>query len=255
MERQTLRIATWNLDHASNSKRPIQRQIEAIMRMAPDILVLTETCAQVDLSPYGYSVQYTQPNEYKKYYAAIWSRFPIVHQHETSDPELTVCAQIASSLGDVLVYGTIITYHGDKGPDQKSPAWAEHYKAIGVQGNDWARLRAQAALPMIVAGDFNQTRDGSSRTYGTAHGRGLLTEQLARSGLVCLTTENFGDTGKLKVDQRIDRARNNIDHICVTENVFEIGDVGAWDHFAEDGAYLSDHNGVYVDIAECVFKN
>ncbi len=250
MERQTLRIATWNLDHAYNGKRPIQRQIEAIVKIAPDILVLTETCGQVDLSPYGYSVVYTQPNEYKKYYVAIWSKFSIARQHETANPELTVCAQISTPQGDLLVYGTIITYHGDKGADKTSAAWVEHYKAIGLQGDDWARLHGQAALPLIVAGDFNQTRDGSPGTYGTAHGRTLLTEQLARSELVCMTTENFGATGKLKVDQLKDRARNNIDHICVTEKMFEIGGVGAWDHFAEDGMYLSDHNGVYVDVIE-----
>lgn len=248
MEKQTLRIATWNLDHAYKGNRPVLRQIEAIVKVAPDILVLTETCDQVDLSPYGYHAVYAQPNEYKKYCAAIWSKFPITRQHETGDPEATICAQIATLLGDMLVYGTIITYHGDKGPDKNSAAWVEHYKAIGLQGNDWARLRAQTSLPLIVAGDFNQTRDGSSRTYGTAHGRDLLTEQLARSGLVCLTTEDFGATGKLRADPLKGWARSNIDHICVAENVYEIGAVGAWDHFAEDGVYLSDHNGVYVDM-------
>lgn len=248
MKREMLRIATWNLDHAYNGNRPVQRQIEAIVKVTPDILVLTETCDQVDLSSHGYSAVYAQPNEYKKYCSSIWSRLPITRQHETSDSERTVCAQISTPLGDMLVYGTIITYHGDKGPSQKSLAWAEHYRAIGVQGNDWLRLRTQFALPLIVAGDFNQTRDGSSRTYGTAHGRGMLTEQLTRSGLVCLTTENFGDAGKLKVDPKKGWPRNNIDHICVTEGLFEIDVVGAWDHFSEDGVYLSDHNGVYADL-------
>lgn len=249
MERQTLRIATWNIDHASNSKRPVQRQVEAIMRVAPDILILTETCEQVNLSSYGYSVAYAQPNEYRKYCAAIWSKCPIVCLHKTCDPVGTVCAQISSHLGDVLIYGTIITYHGDKGPDNNSAAWVEHYKAIEMQGDDWTRLRTQTSLPLILAGDFNQTRDGSSRTYGTAHGRELLTDQLARSRLVCLTTENFGENGKLKADPRKGWARNNIDHICVADNVFKISEVGVWDHFLEDGLYLSDHNGAYVDLA------
>lgn len=249
MKQQKIRIASWNLDHAYNSSRPVLQQIETIRRISPDILVLTETCEQVDLTPYGYAGLYTQKNEYGKYYTAIWTRFPIVRKHETTDAELTVCTQLATAVGDLLVYGTIITYHGDKGMEGNSGAWVEHYKAIGVQGDDWARLRTETNLPLIVAGDFNQTRDGSKRTYGTNHGRSLLSAQLERNSLVCLTTEDFGANGKLKADPDKGWARNNIDHICVTENMFKVDEVGAWDHFADDRVYLSDHNGVYVDLA------
>lgn len=248
MERQKIRVANWNLDHASNSSRPIEQQIETIKQIGPDILILTETCEQVDLTPYGYTVTYAVKNDYGKYPAAVWSKFPFVRHHETSD-ETAVCAQLATPLGGMLVYGTIITYHGDKGPDNNSGAWIEHYKAIEKQGCDWDRLRAETALPLIVAGDFNQTRDGSTRTYGTSQGRKLLTEQLSKSGLICLTTEDFGANKKLKIDPKKGWHRNNIDHICVTQHLFEIIKVGAWDHFTDDGVYLSDHNGVYVDLS------
>ncbi|MEO8198636.1 MAG: endonuclease/exonuclease/phosphatase family protein, partial [Thermoanaerobaculia bacterium] len=131
-----------------------------------------------------------------------------------------------------------------------SPAWAEHYRAIRDQDLDWGQLLDDSggALPLVVAGDFNQTRDGSLKTYGTALGREMLSTALSRNNLTCLTTENFGAREKLQPDPSKGWPRNNIDHICITENAFRVVQVGAWDHFDLSGRYLSDHNGVFVDI-------
>lgn len=123
-------------------------------------------------------------------------------------------------------------------------------RRLAIMANDWARLIHDEGrnLPFFVAGDFNQTRDGSSKTYGTKSSRNLLNEELSRNNLTCLTTEDFGASVKLRVDPIKGRVRNNIDHICMTRNAFQIVDVGAWDHFNERGRYLSDRNGVYVDL-------
>lgn len=247
-----MRIANWNLDHASNGARRVTRQVDQLRTINPDIVVLTETCEQVDLSPLGHRVVYPRiRNEYGKFDVAIWSKFPVVRILPTTNEELTVCAQIESPLGDLLVYGTIIPYHGYKGPAKTSAAWVEHYKAIEDQARDWASIRAATGfkLPLFVAGDFNQTRDNSVGIYGTNEGRQQLGDALLNNELVCLTTENFGENGKLKVDPKKERARNNIDHICVTRSRFNIDYVGAWDHFTDAGIYLSDHNGVYVDLS------
>ncbi len=247
-----MRIATWNLDHASNSSRPIDAQIAQLRKIDADILVLTETCEQVDLSADGYvSVAPHNKNEYGKYWSTIWSRscWKTPHQIDCYDNETAVCSQITTPLGDLIIYGTIITYHGDKGPQGNSPAWAEHEKAIVCHGDDWRKIQDKyAGIPFFVAGDFNQTRDGSVQTYGTKAGRELLGEELSRNHLTCLTTEDFGGFGKLKVDPSKGWARNNIDHICMTDGAFQKQYVGAWDHFTKSGLYLSDHNGVYVDI-------
>lgn len=246
-----MRIANWNLDHASNGSRPVTRQVDQLRVINPDILVLTETCEQVDLSPFGYYAAYpTSRNEYGKFDVAIWSKFPVVRAFPTTSDELTVCAQIGSPLGDLLIYGTIIPYHGYKGPTKTSASWVEHYKAIEDQARDWASIRAatEFEFPLFVAGDFNQTRDNSVGTYGTNDGRQQLSDALSLNELICLTTENFGESGKLKIDPKKDRTRNNVDHVCVTRDSFKIDHVGAWDHFTDDGIYLSDHNGVYVDF-------
>lgn len=243
-----MRIATWNLDHASNSKRPIDLQVHQIQAIKPDVLVLTETCKEVELALHGFTAYSSKPNEYGKFYSTIYlgPNVSFQKQLKTYDEVTATCLQVNTPLGEMIIYGTIIAYHGYKGPNNDSPAWAEHYKAITDHGNDWAKLGNNP--PLVIAGDFNQTRDGSSRTYGTKLGRELLSAELSRNHLTCLTTENFGCTGKLKADQKTNWARNNIDHICMTENAFSVVNVDAWDHFNAEGKYLSDHNGVYVDI-------
>jgi endonuclease/exonuclease/phosphatase family metal-dependent hydrolase len=248
-----MRIATWNLDHASNNSRPVSLQVDQIKKIAPDILVLTETCEDVDLRADGYGFTLaTTKNCHGKNYSTIWSKFPIKKIYSTFDPETAVCAEIETSIGSVIVYGTIITYHGDQGPDGESKPWTEHYKAIEAHGEDWFRILQECGqkVPIVVAGDFNQTRDNSSRTYGTKFGRDLLSRELSRCALRCLTTEDFGAIGKLNIDPSKDWTRNNIDHICMTDEAFTVFHVGAWDHFTESGRFLSDHNGVYVDLAQ-----
>ena len=248
-----MRIATWNLDHASNGRRPVDLQIEQIDKIAPDIVVLTETCEKVDLSQRGYEVALpSKKNEYGKFWTAIWSKYPIMKQLSTYDPETAVCVVIDTPTCKIMVYSTIIPYRDYKGPKEDSPAWYEHNKAIKDHGEDWEKLllNTEGVLPLFVAGDFNQTRDNSSRTYGTKMGRELLSTELRRNGLICLTAEDFGATGKLKPDPSKGWVRNNIDHICMTDKAFKVLQVGAWDHFTESEVFMSDHNGVFVDIAE-----
>lgn len=249
---EPLRIATWNLDHASNSSRPIDLQLEAISAIKPDILVLTETCDDVDLQPQGMTrFTPTRRNGYGKYWTTIHvsKRAIEIEVLESIRDSVVSCVRVRTDLGKMIVYGTILPYRDYPGSDGTSVAWAEHYKAIEAQGQQWALLVDEA--PLVVAGDFNQTRDNSRRTYGTRIGREALSRQLERCRLECLTEEDFGASGKLKADPAKGWPRNNIDHICVTRDAFRVVNVGAWDHFIGKGQqirYLSDHNGVYVDL-------
>jgi hypothetical protein len=114
------RIATWNLDHAyKNNSRKIEAQIEKIKNIDADIWVLTETCDQVDLSLIGYKRIIPEvKNKHRKHWSTIWSRLPILKEIRTYDSETAVCAEIEISLKiSMIVYGTIITWQMDKGPD------------------------------------------------------------------------------------------------------------------------------------------
>lgn len=89
-----MKIATWNLDHASNSRRPIDAQIEQMRKIDADIWVLTETCEKVDLSKDGYKCVTSHQNiKYGKYWSTIWSRLTITRQIDCYDNETAVCSQ------------------------------------------------------------------------------------------------------------------------------------------------------------------
>ena len=241
------RIATWNLDHAFNGSRPVQKQINKIADIDPDVIVLTETCSRVDLTGLGYVRQTTAQNRYSKQYSAIWSKHPIAERIETYDKVMTTCARIDLPTGPLIVYATIITYHGDKGRDGLSRTWEEHHKEVDRQASDWRHIQEQyPGVNFLVAGDFNETLDGSKRylpNTNSAH----LEEKLKKSSLVCVTREDFGASGKLKADPIKGYYRHNIDHICISGNAYQLVQAGAWDHF-DDGVQYSDHNGVYVDL-------
>lgn len=245
-----LRVATWNLDHASNSSRPIDCQISQILKFAPDILVLTETCEQVDLQQYGYQVVYPNTkNMYGKYWSSIWfnHKARLLKEIKTANDEVAVCATFETALGKINVYGTIIAYR-DYLVKHGSKPWEEHYKSIKWHGQDWSEIvDSERDAPFIVAGDFNQTRDGSNR-YSSADGIDLLSKELDKSKLICLTEEDFGRSGKLRVDPKKGATRANIDHICISAGFFQDIEIGAWDHFKEDGRYMSDHNAVFIDL-------
>lgn len=128
-----------------------------------------------------------------------------------------------------------------------------HNENILLQSADWLQISGEyPGIPLCVAGDFNQTRDGKKGGYGTIDCRNLLTQALEICDLCCITEEDFGENGKLQPDPKKGYPRRNIDHICISnsfhENLSSIS-IGAWDHFTDEGTYMTDHNGVYLDFS------
>jgi endonuclease/exonuclease/phosphatase family metal-dependent hydrolase len=237
----SIKIATWNLDHASkNNSRKIDPQVDIIKGINADIWILTETCSQVDISPLGYRpVVPEHKNKYQKYWSTIWSRVPIRNEIRTYDTETAVCAEVEITPDiSMIVYGTIITWQMDKGRDGKSKPWEEHNKSIIDHGADWSKIISQNKQSIFcVAGDFNQPRDGSNWYFAhTSNRNGIMemSRQLAGNDLSCLTSDDFHTL--------IDR--HNVDHICISSRCKEFcKTVDVW--YAPD---LSDHNGVWVEL-------
>ncbi|RUM39395.1 MAG: hypothetical protein DSY57_01275, partial [Desulfobulbus sp.] len=131
-------------------------------------------------------------------------------------------------------------------------AWQMHKENIMLQSADWLKILADnPAIPLCVAGDFNQTRDGNKGGYGTTDCRNLLTQALEICNLCCVSEEDFGKNGKLHKDPKKGYPRRNIDHICLSKSLLDNLEyifIGAWDQFTENGQYMSDHNGVFVDF-------
>jgi hypothetical protein len=242
-----MRIAVWNLERPDPQHESKNRaRLAKIREINADLWILTETHEVIDLTGSHYGA-FTSPSLRKQRpgeaCAAIWSRWPILLRIQTSDPTEAVCIEVDHPAGKLLVYGSIIAYHGDKGPDRAASAWAEHYRFIDWHAKDWRRLRAEfPEHRLITAGDYNQNRDGAV-WYGTKEGRDLLTAAFSAAALSCVTEEDLVAAGKLS-------KRHNIDHICLDTRVAgSVTALSAWEGQEADGLRLSDHNGVWIDLA------
>lgn len=246
-----MRVATWNVERpkaVDHRKNPFL--LSRIAELDADIWVLTETHDCISPGP-GYTAVSTtefaggRPGERK---TTIWSRHP-ARPLPTFDSAIATCAEVQAGGASFLVYGTVIPYHANRGPTGAARNWEEHHRSIPLHGEDWRRLRSR--FPdhrVIVAGDFNQSRDGrryswGGQWYGTAKGRDLLTRELEQSGLVCVTEDDL-------VAQAL-VATSVIDHICLDRvTAMQVVAVGAWEPGEGEGVRLSDHSGVYVDLHE-----
>jgi hypothetical protein len=256
----TYRIANWNLERPLKKDEKLELAVNKIQEIAPDICILTETSKLVNLGK-KYTVIHSQeyPDIPNEHWAAIWSKWPIKKQIPTFDSHRTTCALIGAPFGEIIVYATIIPYHNagvlDGGKYSYAPgkykAWQMHKENTILQSADWLKISADfQGVPLVVAGDFNQTRDSLKGGYGTKATRELMTMALEICNLSCVTTEDFAESGKLSKDPKKGTVRRNIDHICISTDWKEKLkiDIGAWDHFTGDGKYMSDHNGVYLEF-------
>jgi type I restriction-modification system DNA methylase subunit len=60
---------------------------------------------------------------------------------------------------------------------------------------------------------------------------------------------NYFSEKYLTEDPIKNKIRSNIDHICISNNILnqmKQYEVGAWNHFTQQGQYMSDHNGIYI---------
>jgi hypothetical protein len=238
-----MRVATWNLE------RPARRGVEKnALRMnvlrdhSADLWVLTESSDAIALEHHTTITTQTHPTYHRagEHCAAVLTTWPVIRTLTTWDQYLSLCVEVQSPVGPALVYATIITYANDRGPDKTSKRWVEHRRSIQAQGNDWVRLRQEFPTHLFVlAGDFNQSRDGSG-WYEDAESVALLTKSLEAADLRCLTEENL--------NRKFGLGRSTVDHICLGARARVKGwTVHAWPGTIK-GRRLSDHNGVLVQV-------
>ncbi len=245
-----IRIATWNLDRSGiRGKARLAPQLEFLKSVDADILVLTETHELVKPFGYDYYLASERDPGYHKVgesCATIWSRFPMTEiPTATENRYFTVCAEIQGppGIGNVIVYGTIITYHGD-GVSQCVPVWSRHRAAVKSQVAEWNALALRYSNRMrVVAGDFNENLDGR-RWYGVADAKEALTVGMLAADMHCPTAAPdlslFNSPGSL--------SRSTVNHVCVSNGKAKVTGVQAWEG-TQAGVALSDHNGILVDFA------
>lgn len=241
----TLRIATWNLERPSlrgHTRNP--RLLSRLLATDADLWVLTETNRAIALDGYAALASPSVAGYHRdgENFTTLWSRWPILQALPTFNPALAVCAEIASPAGPLIVFGTIITYANDPGPLKTARRGEEHRKSIDAHAADWQALRQR--FPdhhFCVAGDFNQSRDGSG-WYADAESVDKLSAALRQSALHCVTDTDMRAAGLL-------HSRASVDHICLSEPLAaRVSHLGAWEGRDHDGLRMSDHNGVVIDI-------
>jgi len=235
-----LRIGTWNVEYARGVEKN-QARLALLAGWEAHVWVLTETHDDLDLSATHSEQRYFVPGGR---WTTIWTSLPVLDCLETVDPSRCVAARLdAGHAGELVVYGTVLPWNGDTGPDETRPArgWEEFHRVVPRQGDEWASLRMRwPDATLVVAGDLNQDL-GGRHYYGTHRCRSLLNAELARAQLTCLTTTDRFDPAVLE--------HPPIDHICAgpgRDGSITSGAHG-WNKDV-DGVGLSDHGGTLVNL-------
>jgi endonuclease/exonuclease/phosphatase family metal-dependent hydrolase len=242
-----MRIATWNLERPSaGSWKIVPRQRARLAAVDADVWVLTETRASI--GPEGFHAVHSPvlegwSRDEDERMISLWSRWPIRPTALTPDPRTSLSALVATPTGPLLVYGSVLPWANDTDPGGTARMWERHAATIPVQGEEWRQLRAEhPGVPLVLAGDLNQSRDGSD-WYGTHRVRDLLTTELEQTGLQLLTGFDVVAAGVLD--------RPIVDHIAATPDLADLtrATVSGLPVRDDDGVRLSDHPTVIVDVA------
>lgn len=177
-------------------------------------------------------------------WVSIWSRFPLTEIEGTSDDsERTVAALVEAPDRTLIVYGTVLPWHGDRGrmgENLQAKNWSEHHRVIPEQISQWVGLQARfPQAELCIAGDFN-TDLGTGRFYGTRKGIGLLNEGFERLNLFCPSAPAYMPSGML--------ARPPIDHVAIPAKFRSSATVCAAFEGNVGQPRLSDHSGIVVEF-------
>jgi exonuclease III len=245
-----MRIGTWNVEYASGAVKNARRR-DILDANPADVWVLTETHDDFDLTPAHQPIHSAQrpvrsgPDvRLGSRWVSIWSRFPVRERLSVRDPERTAAALLDTPVGALIVFGTVLPWHSDRGChpiDTDVPNWSEQYRVIGEQSEEWkARQRDYREAAMCVAGDLNLNL-GGPHWYGTNHGRAMMRSAIKHNDLICTTEFDEVPPGLL--------THAPIDHVLLSRRLARTFRVAAaWEGRAADGVRLSDHSGIVVEF-------
>jgi exonuclease III len=159
-ENKAMRIVSWNIERPRIDKGLDKNFfiIELIKEINLDILFLTETNSVINFSSDYFKLQTIPlPEDYEHctYHdgenrVTIFSKYKFIDiKIDTYDPYTSVCGEVVTPFGNLILYGSIIGSFGPVGPENM-----EYFKRdlIGQQ-KDIRKLREKGKL--CYSGDFN----------------------------------------------------------------------------------------------------
>lgn len=244
---ETFTLATWNLQRPRArawKKLPAIRQV--LTKVDADIWILTESRTSVAPRPCDFHVD--APNDPLRHpdpherWASVWSRWPCQDLGLRPTPWASA-ALVDSPLGQLIVYGAVLPYHAEPGPNGgRYPIWARFQEVLAEQASDWRTIHERyAETPLIVAGDLNQIIEGPF-WYGSHVTRSALMDAFLRAGLTCIT---MGDA----VPRERIRRNHLVDHVAISSHLYAES-IDCWAAVNEQGVVMSDHPGVVVSIGQ-----
>jgi len=234
-----MRVVVWNVERKRPTVPTGAAGVRRIERESPDIAVITEARLGHLDSLGGHEIT-TQPPAGSRFApderkALVWSRNPWRDVDDVGDPNMPHGRFIAGTtntpLGDVRVIGVCIPWHMCDvtygGKDRKP--WEQHLRWLALFAE---LLRAERALPTIVAGDFNQRVP--RRKGGRVDAAEALAQTLSDFEIVTQGTP----TGC---------GRQGIDHIAIDRALTPVA-VRGWPN-DDGGVRMSDHDAAVADLA------
>jgi exonuclease III len=224
-----MKIATWNLDRPKSWRKPKNSRIIEILReIDADILVLTETNSCINpgetyrsfasASLAGSISRKGEKYEDGENRVTIWSKYEGSRRTESCDSLSSICAEIKTPVGVLIVYGTVIGVYGNRDKDFISD--------LEQQMNNWRQLYELGNL--CIAGDYNLSL--GNNFYYTKDGRQKIVDCFQKLKIIPLTS---GDT-------------ENIDHIAISEPISKTVkcEMNLWNKARDRN--ISDHMAVCV---------
>lgn len=197
-----MKIATWNLQRLEKKKN--QEILDKLAEINADILVLTETSSKIQLENYCCISTDPLPIQYDgiKYEegenrVSIWTKYTSIAQHKTFDNYTTVCTELETPLGLLMVYGSIIGVFANRQPRFNND--------LNGQLQDFEKLFKDKQV--CFAGDLNVTFSG--RPWPSMKARQILIDAFQLHNLTD-TTANIEDT---------------VDHIVLSTNLIKDRDM------------------------------
>lgn len=220
-----MKIATWNVERLAH-KGKLDEIISACERLRADILVLTETDAQVCLPNYKYCIQtpplaeigaqYYKPTENR---VSVFTNYKCTRLLAAYDKYTAICAELETERGKLLVYGTIIGVYGNRNK--------EFMQSLPKQAADWERF-ASGGSALCVCGDYNCSF--ADNYYFTRESRDIILQSFEQNRISLLT----------------EKRPECIDHIAVSRHF--VADKSVKTEEWNCGKTLPDHKGIAVSF-------
>ncbi len=225
-----MKIATWNVERLKHRKSLVEI-ITACECSQADILILTENdeaikpkyqnCCHTPTPPPLMLQGYDTPITYAstEHRVSIYTNYKIACQHTTFDQYTSLCLELETEKGNLLVYGTIMGIVGNRHP---------FFEADLIRQTGDFRRFTDAGHSLCICGDYNCSF--SDNYYFTKSGRHRITDTFSECGIDLITAKQ----------------PSCIDHIAISKQF--IGDslvqISEW-NFDKS---LSDHKGISIQF-------